>query len=116
MKINKCRYTHTGSGYNTQAYIEWYVQLDDNREVIVSEWQDWEGCSIEAWTADIDFNKEPELYKKCISLVEDGNYDYYEDTKRYSKKALLEDQSVTWAEYQDEDYLLDPELDPELNN
>jgi hypothetical protein len=116
MKIKKCRYAHTGSGYHTETYIEWYVQLDDNREVIVCEWQDWEGCRTDAWVHGIDYNEEEELYDSCMSFVEDEDYDYYEDTKRYSKKALFEDQTNTWDEYQDQDYLLDPELDPELNN
>jgi hypothetical protein len=84
--------------------------LDDNREVIVSEWQDWEGFSIESWTLDIDPRNEADLYKKCLSLVEDEDYDYYEDVKKYSKKALLKEVTDTCAE----DYLLDPELDPEL--
>lgn len=115
MKILKSRYANTGEGYHTQTFIVWYLQLEDKRKVTVSEWQDWEGSRLNCWVSDLE-EDEGDLADRCSTFVEDRDYGSYEDFKRYSKKVLLKEAEIDWAEEPFEDYLLDPELDPELND
>jgi hypothetical protein len=135
MKIINCTWASTLDLYLCVRLI-WKIEIGEGKTFVFEEWRDWEDCRVEdlmeceiTEISDAVTDEEIDTYAHLIpDLVQEKDYTVYPESKLESIISFEEltyfqdyldnkEEEYAFDEYYPEgDYLLDPELDPELND